>query len=135
MRMAMYALLVGVGGLSLVAIVGCGNTTKKEALERGALAYVKGDFDLAIRCYSDAIRFDPKNADIYCTRGLAYEHKGDYDKAIADFTEAIRLEPKRGSTYRRRGSAYEKKGEKDKANADFAKARELGGGRRNAGAR
>jgi tetratricopeptide (TPR) repeat protein len=96
-------------------------------MEWAAVAYIKGDYDLAIRYYSDAIRKDPQEVEAYCTRGLAYAHKKDYDKALADLNEAIRLDPKRGSTYRHRGSIYEQKGEKDKAKADFAQARKLGG--------
>jgi Tfp pilus assembly protein PilF len=124
MRTATCALLVGVGCLCLV-VVGC-RKSKDEALEMGAIAFVNKDYDLAIRCYSDVIRRDPKDISAYCCRGLAYGHKGDYDKGFADFDEAIRLDPKHGDTYRRRALVYEMKGEKDKAKADYAKARELG---------
>ena len=37
---------------------------------------------------------DPKYADAYNNRGLAYRAKGDYDHAIADYNEAIRLDPR-----------------------------------------
>ena len=54
-----------------------------------------GNFDKAAADYNEVIRLNPKDADAYRSRGVAYRDKGDLDKAIADYTEAIRLDPKR----------------------------------------
>ena len=59
----------------------------------GSMAYVKGDYDLAISCCSDAIRRDPKEVNAYCIRGLAYGRKGNYERAFADLDEAVQFEP------------------------------------------
>ena len=42
---------------------------------------------------SEAIRLDPKSADAYYNRGLAYLYSGDLAKALADVSEASALDP------------------------------------------
>ena len=58
---------------------------------RGAKFQRKGDADLAIADYTEAIRLDPKYANAYYNRGLTWEIKGKKDSAIADHIEADRL--------------------------------------------
>ena len=53
----------------------------------------KDQHDGAIIDYSQAIKIDPKDADLFLFRGLAHRWKGQYDRAVADFDEAIRLDP------------------------------------------
>lgn len=60
--------------------------------------------------YTKAIRLDPKNAEAYSDRGVAYKEIGQSDKEIADFSEAIRLDPKYAKAYYGRGLAYQRKG-------------------------
>jgi tetratricopeptide (TPR) repeat protein len=93
-----------------------------EALKRGIQLREKGDFDGAIREYTEAIRLNPKYAEAYCMRGIAYKNKGDLDKAIADQTEAIRLKPKYAEAYCLRGVAHKEKGNIDKAIGDLSEA-------------
>ena len=82
-----------------------------------ASAARKGDPNQAI-----TIRLNPKLAEAYCSRGVAYGQKGSYDKAIADLTEAIRLDPKLVQAYYSRGVTYWHKGNHDRAIADFNEA-------------
>ena len=73
------------------------NGTEEEArayLDRGFAYYEKGDYDLAIEDYTEAIRLRPEYASFYWFRGDAYLKKGDYDRAVEDYTEAFRLDPK-----------------------------------------
>ena len=65
---------------------------------------------------------DPKYAEAYYLRGVAYRNKGDLDRAIADYSEAIRLDPKLAAAYNNRGNAYKDKGDSDHAIADFSEA-------------
>src|SRR5208337_3678969 len=70
------------------------NADAKKWVVQGERAfYNKKDFGEAVRCFTEAIRFEPNNDEVYFYRGLAYGHKGEFDKAIADFTETIRLKP------------------------------------------
>jgi tetratricopeptide (TPR) repeat protein len=68
---------------------------------------------------------DPKNADGYAARGVAYRSKGHFDRAIADHNKAIELEPGNGIRYNDRADAFVSKGNVDQAMADYTKAIEL----------
>ena len=103
--------------------------TSEEAIFLASLAKASGDacakkgqHNRAIADYSDAIRFDPKNASAFQSRGLAWRHKGKRDWAIADFDEAIRLDPNSAGSYYARGDAYAYKGQYDLAIADYDEA-------------
>ncbi|MER3447202.1 MAG: hypothetical protein C4291_10325 [Candidatus Dadabacteria bacterium] len=50
-------------------------------------------YDQAIYNYTKAIEANPRDAQAYYHRGVAYYNKGQYDKAIADFNKAIELNP------------------------------------------
>ena len=68
------------------------------AYERGRAAHEAGDYDLAIREYTEAIWLNPSRnsanaALIYYCRGHAYGSKGDFDHAIADLEESLRINP------------------------------------------
>jgi hypothetical protein len=94
----------------------------QEAFRQGNAACLRGDFDLAVRYYTDAIRLNPKDAVTYNNRGYAYLRNGDSDKAIADYNDAIRLDPQYAKPYFFRGSEYEDRGDQDKAVADYTAA-------------
>ncbi len=49
----------------------------------------KANYDKAIADYDKAIALNPKYADFYNNRGIAYNKKNEYDSAIADFDKAI----------------------------------------------
>jgi tetratricopeptide (TPR) repeat protein len=55
---------------------------------------VKSEYDKAIADYTEAIRLDPQNAQVYTCRGWAWQNKSDFAKALADYNEAARLDPK-----------------------------------------
>ena len=90
--------------------------------DRGTSALQARDYDLAISCFSEAIRLHPKDAIAYNNRGFAYEKKKDYEHAIADFTEAIRLRPSFALAYYNRADAYDNQGEYDLAIDDYSEA-------------
>jgi len=76
---------------------------------RGLAYFEKGQYDLAIADYSEAITIDSKNAAAYYNRGDTYLLKGQYDEAIADFSKVIEINPKLSVFYYLRGNAYFKK--------------------------
>jgi tetratricopeptide (TPR) repeat protein len=120
LRNASFAAL----SLVFIATAPC-RATADEAdnlLLRGEKSYRNGDFNAAIRCFTEAIRLKPEFADAYRDRGMAYEKKDDHDKAIADYNEAIRLRPHYAAAYDSRGNAYDNKGEYDRAIADYREA-------------
>ncbi|MDR1451993.1 MAG: tetratricopeptide repeat protein [Helicobacteraceae bacterium] len=75
--------------------------------------------------WTQAIKFDLKDAEAYYKRGLANERLGDYDKALADYTRAIKLDPSLSAAYAGRGCAYRTLGDRGKALADYTWAIKL----------
>ncbi|MBN1383606.1 MAG: tetratricopeptide repeat protein [Elusimicrobia bacterium] len=65
-------------------------------------------YDKAIEYYTKAIKINPKYAEAYNNRGIAYYNKGLYGKAIEDTTMAIQINPKYADadTYLFIGNAY-----------------------------
>ena len=91
---------------------------------RGAAWHSKGEFDIAIKDQTEALRLDP-SAYAYVNRGITWRHKKDYDKAIADQNEAIRLDPKDADAYHERGLAWQRKKEFQKAVSDYCEVTRL----------
>ena len=53
----------------------------------------KGDVDTAVADFTEAIRLDPNNADVYYNRALVYYSEDNYARALADCRTALCLEP------------------------------------------
>ena len=118
--------------LILTILAGCAATEKinetdsDEQLNQGIALLEEGQYDRAIAYFNKAIELNPRDADAYNNRGLAYfEGKGQYDKAIVDYNKAIELNPRSAAAYNNRGLAYGYKGKYDKAISDCNKAIEL----------
>jgi tetratricopeptide (TPR) repeat protein len=117
-------------------------------LDRGILHAIRGDYELAIAEFSEAIDHDNNLAAAWLLRGRAYSasvsdisdiledfrdfvalvpssgitqlQRAGYIRAITDFTEVIRLDSNLAPAYRDRGVAYNSySGEHDKAIEDF----------------
>ena len=84
-----------------------------------------GQFDQAIKAYSEVIEVIPDYADAYNNRGNAYAYKGKYEQAIADFDEVIALNPDLAEAYYNRGITYADKGDYERAIIDYDRAIEL----------
>lgn len=100
-------------------IAGCGTAFRGEQ-GRGALE--RGDYDSAIADFSEAIAADPKDADAYRDRGLAYSRKGDFDRAIDDETDSVLLDQKDAVAYDNRGFAYFNKRDYEQAIVNYSQA-------------
>ena len=53
-----------------------------------------GDEDRAIADYGKAIEINPRYANAYNNRSIAYRAKGDNEHAGADYSKAIEIDPK-----------------------------------------
>ncbi|GHV59522.1 hypothetical protein FACS1894103_3060 [Campylobacterota bacterium] len=94
-----------------------------DAFDDGAAAANRGDWQEAIRQFTQAIKIDPNNRDAYLLRGASYDEFGDRSKAIADYTQAIKIDPNVGAlAYYVRGNSYATLGDYSKAIADFTQA-------------
>jgi len=98
-------------------------------VNRGLLRYDRGEFELAISDFSDALAINPKHHRAYNNRGRAYYyHKRDYDRAMADFSKAIGNDPRNDYAYNHLGLAYFAKKDYDRAIPNFAKAIDINPG-------
>ena len=52
-----------------------------------------GKYDEAIKCYDEAIRINPDDADIWKSKGITLKKLGKYDEAIKCYDEAIKINP------------------------------------------
>jgi tetratricopeptide (TPR) repeat protein len=59
--------------------------------QRGFLEHQSSLLDEAIINYTEAIKLDPKNADAYYNRALAYQREGESAQASDDFAKAKQL--------------------------------------------
>jgi tetratricopeptide (TPR) repeat protein len=89
---------------------------------RGSAYYDKGEDDIAIADFDDALKIGPPNSTIFHNRGNARRSKQDYARAITDYDEAIRLNPKEAYSYQNRGIAKQALGDLDGALADINQA-------------
>jgi tetratricopeptide (TPR) repeat protein len=92
---------------------------------RGMIWNQKGEYDIAIADFNEAIRLDPHQSRYYNARGKTRCLKSEYDQALADLNEAIRLDPKFPQAYCNRGSAWLGKKQYDKAIVDYNEALRL----------
>jgi tetratricopeptide (TPR) repeat protein len=74
----------------------------------------------AVADFTQAIRLDPNNYEIYVERGIVYSDMDDYGRALADFEQALRLN--NSAVYVSRGTTYAEMGDFEKAIADYTQA-------------
>jgi Tfp pilus assembly protein PilF len=79
----------------------------------------RGDLDLAIADYSEAIRLDPTIVAAYAGRGVSYVRKGNVDLAFKDLNEGLRRNPNNSAVHNGLGTYHLAKGEYDSALVEF----------------
>ena len=84
----------------------------------------------AIPYFDRAIRLNPRDAEVYTNRRIAWREKGDLSRAIADLGKAIKLNPKYARTYGDRGITRLVQGKDAEAQQDFARCFDLDPGMR-----
>jgi Flp pilus assembly protein TadD len=92
---------------------------------RGNSLFDKGEYDKAIKDFTECIKLDPDESFYYNSRGNALAAKKLFDAAIKDFSEAIRLNPEDEHVFCNRGHAWVSKKEYDKAIKDYGAAIEI----------
>ncbi|MFH0997135.1 MAG: tetratricopeptide repeat protein [Pseudomonadota bacterium] len=137
----MKKLIIGVVGIMVLITLGC-STTKTVPLsqmpdppraqpsnemvllwlERGDAYVLSGNYEDAVKDFTQAITADPNYADAYYRRGHVLGRLGKHEQAIDDFTRAIELNPKNANAYADRGAAYGFLGQHAPAISDFTQA-------------
>ncbi|MEI9900000.1 MAG: tetratricopeptide repeat protein [Hyphomicrobium sp.] len=95
---------------------------KLAAARRGHASAAAGDFEGAIKGFSEALLLDPGNTNLVFSRGLALFKTNSHALAIADFTVVIDAMPSWPSGYVHRGQAYLGLQDFDHAIADFTES-------------
>lgn len=83
---------------------------------------LKGKYKQAIADYTKAIEINPRYADAYNSRGLAYASRNDFSHAETDLSHALEINPWLVGAYNNRGFLYDYSGEYDKSIADYTQA-------------
>jgi len=86
---------------------------------QGFEARKRGDFPLAIDCYTKALEIFPNHFKALFNRGFAYDKMGEFNLAIEDYTKAIKLDPKNAYAYYNRGISLDRKNQYDDAIKNF----------------
>ncbi len=89
---------------------------------RGSAYYDKGEYDIAISDFNDALRMGPPNGIVFHNRGNAWRGKGEYAKAIADYDASIKSDPKSPFSWQNRGISRQALGDLDGALSDINEA-------------
>jgi len=89
---------------------------------RGSAYYDKGEDDIAIADFNDALRIGPPSGIIFHNRGNAWRSKGEYAKAIADYDQSIKLGPPSAFSWQNRGISKRALGDLEGALADINEA-------------
>ena len=84
-----------------------------------------GNFAEAQKCYTEAIKRNPKDAKIYSNRAACYTKLMSFDLALKDCDSAIELDPGFIKAYLRKANALKGMGQTSKAQAAYEKVMEL----------
>ena len=97
----------------------------EEFIEQGVDLNRKGEAQLAISSFDQAIELAPDLARAYYHRGVAYGGADQREQAIKDFDEAIRLDPQHAMAFFSRGVSWVTLGEFQQAKSDYDEAIKL----------
>jgi tetratricopeptide (TPR) repeat protein len=98
---------------------GSGEQTATHWNKLGNAAFSDGDYKLAVKNYSKAVKKESDNAVYIYNRGYAYLQLFDYKRAIKDISKAINLDRSDPDFFNRRGQAYFKTEQYKEAIADW----------------
>ncbi|KAE8730707.1 hypothetical protein F3Y22_tig00002890pilonHSYRG00035 [Hibiscus syriacus] len=77
-----------------------------EAKAKGNAAFSSGDFNTAIKHFTEAINLAPTNHVLYSNRSAAYASLHQYDVALSDAKKTVELKPDRSKGCSRLGAAH-----------------------------
>lgn len=92
--------------IQLLTEIPTGTDNAREAhIIRAQCAMGVGDYSLATRDYSEALRNNSRSAQLLYSRGAARSQSGDVNGGIADFSQAIEIDPSYAPSYAGRSTA------------------------------
>ncbi len=88
-------------------------------LTKGTQLLKHGKLYQSISAMTQAIEIEPKYAEAYINRGLAYYHLAQYKEAISDFTQTIMLKQYTADAYASRGDVHRSLNDVSNAISDY----------------
>ena len=95
-----------------------------EAKAKGNTAFSAGQFEEAIKHFSEAITLAPSNHVLYSNRSASYASLHKYKEALDDAQKTVELKPDWVKGYSRLGAAYIGLGKHDEAVKAYSKGLE-----------
>ena len=113
--------------LMLAVFVWCvdvANASANTYFDRGKMFLNEGEWDTAIREFTEAIRLNPNFAEAYGYRARANERQRNDEQALANANQALQLNPhlEIAVTFTARGNVFMNMGDYDRAIADHSEA-------------
>lgn len=96
--------------------------TSEKLHQFGKRHHREGRYEIAIKCYSHAIRMDNSVSQIYSDRALSYYATDELTEALSDVNRAIELDGANADAYENRGLIQKELGYLDEAIDDLRKA-------------
>ncbi|KAL6463546.1 hypothetical protein MHYP_G00279370 [Metynnis hypsauchen] len=96
-----------------------------EEKNKGNEAFQKGDYPLAMKHYTEAIKRNPNDAKLFSNRAACYTKLLEFQLALKDCEECIKLDPTFIKGYTRKAAALEAMKDFSKAMDAYQKALEL----------
>jgi len=100
------------------------DTNFKAYHNRAHIYNIFGQYDLALKDFSDAIVIKP-NADTYFSRGAVYQEKKEYELALEDYRQALNFQADYVRAFHNSGTAYRSLGKFDSAIESFNRVLEI----------
>lgn len=96
---------------TLFLMFSCGPNPEKSRmfLDKGEDYLYVSQFDEAIDCFNQAIKYDDKNFEAYYLRGCAYSNNFNNTQAMKDWETAIEIKPDYADAYFNIGILYRRK--------------------------
>jgi tetratricopeptide (TPR) repeat protein len=114
--------------LSIMLVLGIGVNSQvrgdeaSDAYDEGIRLLSEGRQRDAIEAFNKAIRLNPRSAEAYHGRGMAYNETGQNEKALKDYDAALALNPQYIEAYFNRANAYSDLGQYERALKDYDEA-------------
>jgi len=96
-----------------------------EAKTKGNQLFQKGDFAGAVKCYTEAINRNPRDAKLYSNRAAAYTKLAAFDIGLKDCDQCIKMDPKFIKGFLRKGNLLKAMKQYSKAMDAYQEAMEI----------